>query len=113
MSPFVWRLALAAVVILFMFIITTVTLTLVLVTEVRDNDVNESILTYVEVANWIIVGLIAVALLAAIFTTPYFIAYTRRSESIVSTGLRSARSGFKPLETIPEEEKSRRGENMR
>lgn len=90
MSPFVWRFVLALGIIMLMFVIATVTMTLVLVTEVRDNDVNDSILTYVEVANWIMVGVIGVTLLAVIFTTPYFVAYTRRSESIVSTGLRSA-----------------------
>lgn len=73
------------------FMITTLTLTLVLVTQVRDNDVNDTILMYVEVANWLTVGLLGLVMLGLIFTTPYFVAYTRRSESIVSTGLRSAR----------------------
>lgn len=91
MSPFVWRLMMALALLLALFVITTVTMTLVLVTEVRDNDVNDTILRYVEVANWIMVGLIGVSVLAVIFATPYFVAYTRRSESIVSTGLRSAR----------------------
>ena len=84
----------ALAIILMLFIVTTVTMTLVLVTEVRDNDVNYTILTYVEVANWIMVGIIGITLLAMIFATPYFVAYTRRSESIVSTGLRSAKSKF-------------------
>lgn len=94
MSPFVWRLGLALAILLALFVVTTVTMTLVLVTQVRDNDVNDTILTYVEVANWIMVGLVAAIMLGAIFTTPYFVAYTRRSESIVSTGLRSSQASM-------------------
>jgi len=102
MSPFTWRLVMALSILLVLFVITTVTMTLVLVTEVRDNDVNDTILTYVEVANWIMVGLVGVSLLAVIFTTPYFVAYTRRSESIVSTGLKSARLNSEPKrEPVP------------
>lgn len=91
MSPFVWRLVFALIILLILFVITTITMTLVLVTEVRDNDVNDSILTYVEVSNWIMVGVVAISLFVAIFATPYVMSYSRKSESIVSTGLRSAK----------------------
>lgn len=90
MSPFVWRAVLVVSVLAALFVVTTVSLTLVLVSEVKDNDVNYTILNYVEVATWIMVGLIGLTLLGMIFTTPFFVAYTRRSESIVSTGLKSA-----------------------
>lgn len=101
MSPFTWRLAVALAVVLLLFVVATVTLTLILVTEVRDNDVNDTILMYVEVANWIMVGVIGLTLLTLVFTTPYFVAYTRRSESIVSTGLRSARFKAEPAAAHP------------
>ena len=108
MSPFVWRFALAMAILLALFVITTVTMTLVLVTQVRDNDVNDRILTYVEVANWIMVGIVAAVVLGAIFTTPYFIDYTRRSESIVSTGLRSSQSSmFQRDRSMPPKGQSR------
>ena len=90
MSPFFWRMMVMLSVLFLVFLVTTVALTLTLVTEVHNNDVNLSILAYVEVANWIYIGLIALAAIAAIFSTPYIISYTRRSESIVSTGLRQA-----------------------
>ena len=84
-------------------------MTLVLVTEVRDNDVNDSILTYVEVSNWIMVGVIAITLLIMIFATPYIISYSRKSESIVSIGLRSAK-GKESMSTLlfDDKEKSKR-----
>lgn len=91
MSPFVWRMMFALMILLIMFVITTITMTLVLVTEVRDNDVNDKILMYVEVSNWIMVGLISIAILVAIFSTPYVVSYSRKSESIVSIGLRTAK----------------------
>lgn len=114
MSPFVWRMLFALVILLVMFVITTITMTLVLVTEVRDNDVNDSILTYVEVSNWIMVGVIAITLLITIFATPYIISYSRKSESIVSIGLRSAK-GKENMSTLlfdENKEKSRKQEKL-
>ncbi len=99
MTPFWWRALVALGVIVIMFVVTTVTMTLVLVAEVRDNDINDAILTYVEIANWVMVGTIGLVIVALIFTTPYFVAYTRRYESLVSTGLRSAKEPNRVLAT--------------
>ena len=88
MSPFYWRFIAVLSFLFFVFVISTLTLTLLLVNEVKDNNVDNFKLTYVQVANWIYVGLMGLSLLSVIFFTPYFAKYTRRTESIVSTGLK-------------------------
>lgn len=88
MSPFFWRAAAVMSLAFLAFTIATITITLLLVNEVRDGDVDGAKLTYVQVANWIYVGFMAVGLLVTILGTPYIMRYTRRSESIVGTGLK-------------------------
>ena len=100
MSPFFWRSMALFSLMFIAFTIATITVTLLLVDEVRDGNVDSAKLTYVQVANWIYVGFMAVGLLAAMLATPYIMRYTRRSESSVGTGL-------KPVSESRKQEKER------
>lgn len=90
MSPFFWRMMTLLSFLFLAFVIAVIAVTLLLVEEVRNNSIDEAKLTFVQVANWIYVGLLALAVVAVAISTPYFIKYTRRSESIVSAGLKPA-----------------------
>jgi len=99
MSPFFWRAVLVLGILLLAFVIATIVITLLFVNELNESgcDIDDVKLTFIQAANWIYVGLMAFATVGFIIGTPYFVAYTRRSESIVSTGLRKARP-FEPAE---------------
>lgn len=90
MSPFFWRVVSLFSILFLLFTIVTITITLLLINEVKDGSPDNTKVTYVQVANWIYVGLMASSILAFIVGTPYLIRYTRRAESIVGTGLKPA-----------------------
>jgi uncharacterized membrane protein YqhA len=90
MSPFMWRSLIVLSVLFTLFTITAIALNLVLVSQVKSNGVNDIVLQYVEVANWILVGILAITVITSIIVVPYISSYTHNSQSIVSTGLRMA-----------------------
>jgi len=100
MSPFFWRTMAVFSLLFLIFTVATITVTLLLVDEVRNSIPNNAKLTYVQVANWIYVGFLGLGLMAALLGTPYIMRYTRRSESIVGTGL-------KPVSESRKQEKER------
>lgn len=88
MSPFKWRVLIAFCIILLAFSIATLTVTLIMISEIRADTIDYDKVTFVEVANWIYVGVLGICVLCAMAGTPYFIAYTRGSDSLVATKLK-------------------------
>jgi len=89
MSPFLWHVFFVCSMCFFVFSLSAITMSLLLVKDVRENDVKDYILTYVEVANWIYVGLLGVCVLVAISFSKY-ITYYNPTISIRETGLHPA-----------------------
>jgi hypothetical protein len=109
MDNFVWQAVTVVVFIFLLFTLVTIVMTLLLVYDVRKNDcdVNNPTLTFVEVANYIYVGIVIISIISVIASSPYMIRYIRNSKiSINDSGLRSA-----PSETIKQKEKINVTEN--
>lgn len=92
MSPFKWRVLIAFCIILLAFSIATLTVTLIMISEIRSDTIDYDKVTFVEVANWIYVGVLGICVLGIMAGTPYFIAYTRGNDSLVPTRLKPAQT---------------------
>jgi len=92
MSPFQWKLLGFFAFVFFAFYIATITVTLLLITEIRTDidDIDYDKVTFVEAANWIYVGFLGVTCILLLIASPYFVAYTQKSESILATRLHPA-----------------------
>jgi hypothetical protein len=90
MSPFQWKILGFLMFLFLAFGIATLTVTLIMISEIRADTIDYDKVTFVEVANWIFVGILGISCIMVLIGTPYFLAYTRRSESILSTGLKPA-----------------------
>lgn len=90
MSPFYWRIAALLGLLFSGLVIATVGVTLSLVEDMRNNNLNDTRVTFVEVMNWIYVALLGLTLLSILFTSPFLWRYARRNDSIISTGLKPA-----------------------
>jgi hypothetical protein len=90
MTPFQWRITFISFFILVIFSIATLTVSLIMINEIRADNIDYTKVTFVEVANWIYVGVLGTLVLSFLVGTPYFLRYTRNTESIIATRLQSA-----------------------
>ena len=94
MSIFAWR-ALAFFSLLFLvFTVSSVVITLMVVFDIQNGTpVNDSEVTFVQVANFIYAGLLLIGFVSAIGGIPLFIHYYKSgSDNILATGLKPANS---------------------